>query len=221
MTTEASPFFTGFQSILFLLVKLHISLWRDFSWSYPVLAKTDFRVDFHFKNIKIGFYCEEFPRNREIVRIITPYVTWIENHNGLNFKPKIKIINMSELNIRKWLSNITETVKAKDLNRHMDLVSENVAVYGMPSGKTLNYADWQNRRQSEFKRGLIKGLAYNNLKIKTFGLRRLIFDIEEIMDGTNGDLAIINKQVVLEEEQDNKWRVVEETIKNWKFIKGR
>ena len=155
------------------------------------------------------------------MRIIAYLFIWIENHNGLNFKPKIKIINMSELDIRKWLSNITETAKAKDLKQHMDLVSEKVAVYGMPSGKTLNYADWQNRRQSEFKRGLIKGLAYNNLKIKTFGLRRLIFDIEEIMDGTNGDLAIINKQVVLEEEQDNKWRVVEETIKNWKFIKGR
>ena len=127
---------------------------------------------------------------------------------------------MSELDIRKWLSNITETVKAKDLDKHMDLVSENVAVYGMPSGKILSYADWRNRRKSEFNRELIKDLAYNNLKIKTFGLRRLIFDIEEIMDGTNGDLAIINKQVVLEEEQDNKWRVVEETIKNWKFAKG-
>ena len=128
---------------------------------------------------------------------------------------------MSELNIRKWLSNITETIKTKDLKKHMDLVSENVVIYGMPSGKTLNYADWHNRRKSEFNRNLIKSIDYHNLKIKTFGLRRLIFDIEEIMDGSNGDLAIINKQVVLEEEQDNIWRVVEETIKNWKFIKGR
>ena len=128
---------------------------------------------------------------------------------------------MSELNIRKWLSNITDTIKAKDLETHMDLVSENVAVYGMPSGKILNYADWYARRQSEFKRNLLKSVDYRNLNIKTFGLRRLIFDIEEIMDGSNGDMAIINKQVVLEEEQDNKWRVVEETIENWKFLKGR
>ncbi len=128
---------------------------------------------------------------------------------------------MSELDIRKWLSNITDTIEAKDLKAHMDLVSENVAVYGMPSGKILSYADWRTRRQSEFKRSLLKGVSYRNLKIKTFGLRRLIFDIEEIMDGSNGDMAIINKQVVLEEEQDNQWRAVEETIKNWKFIKGR
>ncbi|MCW9030689.1 MAG: hypothetical protein OQK58_04315 [Gammaproteobacteria bacterium] len=128
---------------------------------------------------------------------------------------------MSENDIRKWLSHITETVKARDLNQHMNLVSENVAVYGMPSGKTLSYADWRSRRKSEFQRGLLKNLTYNNLKIKTIGLRRLIFDIEEIMDGTNGDMAIINKQVILEQDMDDAWRVVEETIKNWKFIKGR
>ncbi len=128
---------------------------------------------------------------------------------------------MSELDIRKWLSNIAETAKTKDLKKHMELVSENVVVYGMPSGKTLSYADWYNRRKSEFQRNLIKSLSYDKLKVKTYGLRRLIFDIEEIMDGTNGDMAIINKQVILEQEQDEQWRVVEETIKNWKFLKGR
>ena len=128
---------------------------------------------------------------------------------------------MSELDIRKWLSNITETVSSKDLNHHMDLVSENVVIYGMPSGNTLNYADWYNRRRTEFQRNLLKSVAYNKLQIRNIGLRRLIFDIEEIMEGSNGDLAIINKTVILEQDVDYAWRVVEETIKNWKFLKGR
>ena len=127
---------------------------------------------------------------------------------------------MSELDIKKWLSNITETVKSKDLDKHMALVSENVMVYGMPSGKTLNYTDWYERRKSEFKRDLIKDLSYSNLQIKNYGLRRLIFTVQEMMDGRKGELAIIDKQIVLEQEQDNNWRVVEETIKNWKFLKG-
>ena len=128
---------------------------------------------------------------------------------------------MSELDIQKWLSNITETVKARDLHKHMSLVSENVVIYGMPKGNTLNYADWYNRRKSEFERGVLKDLTYHNLQIRNFGLRRLIFDIEEIMDGANGDMAVINKQVILEQEQDEQWRVVEETIKDWKFLKAR
>jgi len=85
---------------------------------------------------------------------------------------------MSELDIRKWLSNITETVKTKDLQKHMDLVSENVVIYGMPKGITLNYADWYSRRKSEFERSVLKDLTYHNLKVKTYGLRRLIFDHE-------------------------------------------
>ena len=128
---------------------------------------------------------------------------------------------MSELDIRKWLSNITETVSSKDLNKHMDLVSENVVIYGMPSGNTLNYADWYNRRRTEFQRNLLKSVAYSKLQIRNIGLRRLIFDIEEIMEGSNGDMAIINKTIILEQDLDNAWRVVEETIKNWKFLKGR
>ena len=128
---------------------------------------------------------------------------------------------MSELDIKKWLSNVTKTVKERNLQKHMDLVSENVVIYGMPKGNTLNYADWYARRKSEFERGVLKDLTYHNLLVKNFGLRRLIFSIEEIMDGTNGDMAVINKQIILEQEQDEQWRVVEETIKDWKFIKAR
>ena len=128
---------------------------------------------------------------------------------------------MSELDIKKWLSNVTKTVKERNLQKHMDLVSENVVIYGMPKGNTLNYADWYARRKSEFERGVLKDLTYHNLLVKNFGLRRLIFSIEEIMDGTNGDMAVINKQIILEQEQDDQWRAVEETIKDWKFIKAR
>lgn len=127
---------------------------------------------------------------------------------------------MSELDIKKWLSSITETVKERDLQKHMGLVSENVVIYGMPKGNTLNYADWYARRKSEFERDILKDLTYHNLQVKNFGLRRLTFSIEEIMDGTNGDMAVINKQVILEQEQDEQWRVVEEAIKDWKFIKA-
>ena len=128
---------------------------------------------------------------------------------------------MSELDIRKWLSNISETVESKDLEKHMELVSENVMVYGMPSGKTLDYSDWRKRRESEFKRNLIKKLSYDNLQIKNFGLRRLIFSIQETMEGSSGDIALIDKQVILEQDESDEWRVVEETIKDWKFLKAR
>lgn len=127
---------------------------------------------------------------------------------------------MSEVDIRNWLKNLTETVNAKDLKKHMDLISKKVIVYGMPSGKELNYDGWQQRRKSEFKLNAIKSLSYDKLKIKNIGLRRLTFTIQEVIDASNGDLAIINKEIILEQEKDNKWRAVEETIKNWKYLKS-
>ncbi|MDH5395232.1 MAG: hypothetical protein OEW97_03085 [Gammaproteobacteria bacterium] len=128
---------------------------------------------------------------------------------------------MSELDIKKWLSTVCETVKNKDLDNHMNLVSEKVMVYGLPNGQTLTYEDWKKRRKSEFQRNLIKNLAYEKLKIKNIGLRRLIFNIEEIMDATNNDLLIVNKNITIEYEPDNQWRVVEENIQKWKYLKGK
>jgi hypothetical protein len=128
---------------------------------------------------------------------------------------------MSELDIKKWLSNITETIKSKDLKKHMELVSKDVVIYGLPNGKTLNYADWKKRRKNEFKHDLINSIKYDKLSVKNFGLRRLTFKIEEITDGANNALLVVNKEIILEQEDDNQWRVVEETIKNWKFLVSR
>jgi hypothetical protein len=99
-------------------------------------------------------------------------------------------------------------------------VSENVVIYGMPNGQILNYADWQQRRKNEFKKGLLKSISYDKLAVKNFGLRRLTFKVQEVMDCANDDLVIINKEIILELEDDEQWRVVEETIKNWKFLKS-
>lgn len=126
---------------------------------------------------------------------------------------------MSELDIRKWLSEVTTSIAEKDLDKHMNLISESVAVYGMPGGSVLNYNDWKKRRQSEFRRDLLKSLTYDNLSIRNIGLRRIKFNIIETMCSNTNDVVIINKDVILENEPDNQWRLVEETIQKWNHMK--
>lgn len=128
---------------------------------------------------------------------------------------------MSELNIQNWLSKLSETVKSNDFENHIDLISENIATYGMPNGKTLNFFDWQLKRKNELQSGLLKNLSYDKLVIKNLGLRRLKFSIEETLDGKNGEHVVINKEVLLEHEQDAKWRMVEETIIDWNYFKAK
>jgi len=122
---------------------------------------------------------------------------------------------MSQELILNWLNELSETVKERDLERHMALVSKKVQVYGLPSEKIVDYRGWLRRRKSEFNRKILIGIEYTDLNIKTITLRRLGFNIVETMHAHNGKRIIIQKEIMLELEDNDKWRVVEETIKDW------
>jgi len=128
---------------------------------------------------------------------------------------------MSQELILNWLKRVSETVEKRDLAAHMELVSKNVRVYGIPNQQSLGYQDWYRRRHNEFKNNRLANLSYKNLKIKTISLRRLGFQITEIMQATGGLQIQIDKQILLEQEEDNQWRVVEETIQHWHHIKNQ
>lgn len=122
---------------------------------------------------------------------------------------------MSENTVRQWLKALAESVAERNLNRHMDLVSQRVYVYGLPGNKSVDYKGWRQRRKNEFSRGLLKSLSHNEIKIKTITLRRIGFQTTETLEAANGTRVIVNKDIMLEQEEDKNWRVVEEKINNW------
>lgn len=128
---------------------------------------------------------------------------------------------MSQEVILNWLNHLSESVKQRDLDAHMGLVSKKVMVYGIPNQDSLGYYDWQRRRRNEFDQNLLASLTYSDLNIKTITLRRLGFEITEIMQANTGQKIHIDKEIILEQESDNQWRVVEENIKHWHHIKNQ
>lgn len=121
---------------------------------------------------------------------------------------------MSEHNIQNWLARLTETAKNNDFEKHMDLISENLASYNKASGQQQNYYDWRDQRKNAFQSGILENLSYDKLSIKNIGLRRLSFRVEETIT-TNGDIqTTTDKVVILEHEEDEQWRMVEEIIKH-------
>lgn len=120
---------------------------------------------------------------------------------------------MSKLNIQNWLSKLSETVKNNDFENHMALFSENLASYDKANGISQNYYNWRNQRQTEFQSGLLKNISYDKLSIKNIGLRRLTFRIEETLIDSRNAQNTISKEIILEHEHDEQWRMVEETIK--------
>ena len=112
---------------------------------------------------------------------------------------------MSQELILNWLNRMSESVKNRDLETHMGLVSKKIKVYGIPNQETLGYRDWYRRRRNEFNNNRLANLSYNNLNIKTISLRRLGFQVTEIMHATNGQQIQINKEILLEQEEDKQW----------------
>jgi len=114
-----------------------------------------------------------------------------------------------------WLNALSESVLNKDINAHMRLVSKNVQVYGIPNMDTLNYQQWLYRRDNEFLNNKLLSLKYKIIRIKNDQLRRLGFEVEEQMIAADGSAVIISKDILLEREEDENWRVVEEKIHSW------
>lgn len=123
---------------------------------------------------------------------------------------------MPQTIIGNWLEQITRSVEARDLTAHMALISKRVQVYGLPGGQVINYRQWESRRRTEFDQHQLASLDYRLLNIKTITLRRLRFQVEETMQASNGMRVFIKKDIILELEEDQQWRVVEEKIHHWK-----
>jgi len=124
-------------------------------------------------------------------------------------------MSMAQYIAEDWLQAMSESVKNQDINSHMRLVSKNVHVYGIPGMDILNYKQWLYRRHNEFLHNRLFSLKYKIVRIKTDQQRRLGFEVEEQMMATEGRAYIISKDILLEREQDDNWRVVEENIHSW------
>lgn len=114
-----------------------------------------------------------------------------------------------------WLNALSTSVTNQDIDAHMQLVSKNVHVYGIPGMETLDYQNWQYRRNNEFSKNKLLSLEYKLIRIKNDQLRRLCFQVEEQMMSTDGKAVLISKDILLEREEDDNWRVVEEKIHSW------
>ncbi len=127
---------------------------------------------------------------------------------------------MSQELIQNWLARLRDSVARQDLEAHMALVSDKVQVYGIPGQPVIDYHGWRRRRDNEFRRDRLAGLAHENIRIKTVSLRRLGFEVDEIMTASDGPVLRLRKTVLLEEEDDGQWRVVEETVHDWRIENG-
>ena len=119
---------------------------------------------------------------------------------------------------KQWLEEAARTANAKDYNAHMDLISKNVQVYGKPGIEAIDYNDWAKQCKHEFEQGLLKQVSYSGFRVVTVTPKRILFKTIETVEGADGTVNEQGIEVLLELEDDEKWRVVQERILSAKEV---
>ena len=113
---------------------------------------------------------------------------------------------------KEWMEELSRTANAKDFEAHMALISKQVEVFGFPGIEVIQYADWAAQCKHEFEQGILKSYRYDGVNVLMMMPGKVAFETRETVEATDGTVNIMNVEIVLVREDDEKWRVVQERV---------
>jgi len=112
----------------------------------------------------------------------------------------------------EFLAVMAETANKLDFEAHMNLISKEVSVYGVPDFEVITYDDWHKQCQYEFENKLLKRVSYNGLNVLAETADRVMFKSIETVEGTDGSVNTSGIEFIIQKEKDGQWRVGQERI---------
>jgi len=119
---------------------------------------------------------------------------------------------MSQTIAEQWLLDAVRTANAKDHAAHMDLISKRISLQGVPGFESIGYEDWSRQTQHEFENNLLKSVRYDGFKLVAETATRIMFKTFETVVATDGTVNAQGVEMLLDKEEDGKWRLVQERI---------
>jgi len=116
------------------------------------------------------------------------------------------------MNPLEFLAVMAETANKLDLEAHMNLISRQVSVYGVPGFEVITYEDWFSQCEHEFKNKLLKKVSYEGLNILAETPERKMFKSLETVEGSDGSINTSGIEFIIQKEEDGQWRVGQERI---------
>ena len=111
----------------------------------------------------------------------------------------------------EFLAAMEKTANNLDFEAHMNLVSKDVRVFGMPGFDVINYQGWFDQCQHEFENKVLKSVSYEGLVISEELPDRITFISLETVEGNDGTVNKNSIEFIIQKEDDGQWRVVQET----------
>ena len=112
----------------------------------------------------------------------------------------------------EFLAVMAETANKLDLDAHMNLISKEVSVYGVPDFEVITYKDWYKQCKYEFENKLLKKVSYDGLNVLAETGDRVMFKSLETIEGSDGSINTSGIEFIIQKEDDGLWRVGQERI---------
>ncbi len=116
------------------------------------------------------------------------------------------------MNPLEFLAVMAETANNLDLEAHMNLISKEVSVYGVPDFEVITYDDWYKQCKHEFENKLLKKVSYEGLNVLAETGDRIMFKSLETIEGSDGSVNTSGIEFIIQKEADGQWRVGQERI---------
>jgi hypothetical protein len=113
----------------------------------------------------------------------------------------------------QWLARFSYSAATWNLDEHMDLISREMQVHGLPKGGIIDYDGFKRRRSNEFTKKLLLSLTYKGVLLLNGDSEQIAFAVKETVKSTRGESYVLDKELTLRRENDGKWRAVQEQIK--------
>lgn len=113
---------------------------------------------------------------------------------------------------QQFLDEMANTANALDFDAHMNLISKDVRVFGVPGFDVINYQDWYNQCQHEFSDKLLMRVSYQGLSIVAEAADKIMFKSIETVEASDGAKNVNGVEFIIQEEGDGCWRVSQERV---------
>ena len=113
---------------------------------------------------------------------------------------------------QNWMDDCRRTIKDYDHAAHMNLISQDIRVLGVPGFEVIGYDDWYSQCEYEFNEQLIAEASYDGLQIRDSDDQQVMFLTNETIHATDGTVDTHPIEIVLSMERDGQWRVTRERL---------
>ncbi len=114
--------------------------------------------------------------------------------------------------VSDWLALRASTANDKNLSEHLNLISKNVRLLGVPDFDVIDYDNWARQCKADVASNALKDVAYEGADILSAAEKRIIFQTLETVRANDGTTLSNRLEIVIEKESDGQWRVIEERV---------